>query len=395
MKKIGLLTLVSYTNFGNRLQNYALQEVLRGFGFAVDTIAFKDRASETPQTLVGRLKKLRGKSPDEMARIVIYHLFEKKRRLQNIEKTEQAFKIFICRHIAQRELDEVDFAPGGTALFDYACFVTGSDQVWNPQFGFREVFFLTFAEEGKRIAYAPSFGLSQLPEEWRGRFARWLDGIPHLSVREREGAAIIRELTGRDAPVLIDPTLLIDAAHWRSLAQTPASLPDGAFLLTLFWGGQTKRDKRLIDRFAKRRRLKIMRLDHSHDLHAGPQEFLRYVDAAALVCTDSFHGTAFAILFETPFVAFQGVTHVSAIFSRLETLLETFAFQSRKADCVDWDGDVCACDFSHVPAILREERRKANDFLKNALAAQEDGIREDAPHGNAPHTGADHGDANR
>ena len=101
--------------------------------------------------------------------------------------------------------------------------MTGSDQVWNPTYPYSpEPYFLTFARFGiKRIAYAPSFGVSQLDAGVHDQYRAWLNGIYRLSVRERHGAAIIKELTGRQAEVVLDPTLLLTESDWRMMAKNP------------------------------------------------------------------------------------------------------------------------------------------------------------------------------
>lgn len=121
-------------------------------------------------------------------------------------------------------------------------FVTGSDQVWNPLFrsarGRIDNRLLTFAPPGKRVCFAPSIGLNDLPQVWQQTFIRDWNRYPRLSVRETGGADLIRRLTGRDAEVVVDPTLMLDRQQWLSAAKPlPGFSGDNGYLLYFMPGG--------------------------------------------------------------------------------------------------------------------------------------------------------------
>ena len=78
---------------------------------------------------------------------------------------------------------------------------------------------MEFAPKEKRIAYAPSFGIPKIPAVYKEKYKKWIMEIPYLSVREESGAKIIKELTGKDVPVLIDPTLMLTKEKWLSIAK--------------------------------------------------------------------------------------------------------------------------------------------------------------------------------
>src|SRR5699024_7327637 len=129
------------------------------------------------------------------------------------------FKEFSHKFIKETDFKITDdYLPN--KLNDYDFFVTGSDQVWNPFFtNSSSLYFLTFAPRKKRIAYAPSFGISEVPDLLRENFTKWLSEIEHLSVREDAGADIIKQLTNRDSEVVADPTLLLTKESWLSIAE--------------------------------------------------------------------------------------------------------------------------------------------------------------------------------
>ena len=102
--------------------------------------------------------------------------------------------------------------------YDY--FSVGSDQVWNPNYvDCYRWMFLQFTERDQRVALSPSIGMSSLSSPYaRRQMSRGLRGFDRLSVRERDGAKLIKQLTGQDATVLVDPTLMVTADSWRSVA---------------------------------------------------------------------------------------------------------------------------------------------------------------------------------
>ncbi len=233
-----------------------------------------------------------------------------------------------------------------------------------------------------RVAYAASFGVSKIPNEYRGLYKKWLSEMHRISVREEAGAKIVKELTGRDAVVLVDPTMMLSKEKWISLGKSADAKPAEKYLLTYFLGQKTKATKLKIKEIANAYGLTIVNLADNKDPKryiADPAEFIDYINSASLVCTDSFHGVVFSILMETPFIAFKryelGGTAPS-IYSRIDTLLRTFRFEDRKAENVANLGKVLDVDFSHVVPILASERKKAIDYLKEALNVQDFGVKD-------------------
>lgn len=208
MKKIAVITLNGYFNYGNRLQNYALHEALKSLGFDVTTI--KNNAKDIQMKAKekrGILNKLKDKSL-KMIYNICKNILSTHLNNKIIKKRINTFKCFTMDQIEEIDLMifDNDIIVSVSSQYDY--FVTGSDQVWNPDYlDDSSINFLTFAEKHKRIVYAPSFGVSEIKPEYIEDYRQWISGMHRLSVREDDGAKIIKDLTGRDAPVLVDPTL--------------------------------------------------------------------------------------------------------------------------------------------------------------------------------------------
>ena len=369
MSKIGIVTLNGYFNYGNRLQNYALQEVLKDFGFTVETIIKKsDTNSTVSKNILGKVKE---KSFKEIICAANNKALNTLYRNKLKEQRTQIFRDFTKKYIVETNFSISDNNIPNDLSHSYDYFVTGSDQVWNPTYkNNSSIEFLTFASSEKRIAYAPSFGVSEIPEQKRDNYTTWLSELAHISVREEAGAKIISELTGRDAQVLVDPTMLLTKEKWLSIAKAPSIKPKKKYLLTYFLGDIPKERKKKINDVAKKNDLEIVHLaqiKYRIPYLSGPSEFIHYINNASVFCTDSFHGAVFSILLDTPFIVFNREGKSPSMNSRIETLLSKFSLESRSDNNVLSNSQIFDVDYSHTIPILKEEQKKSLDYLKNAL----------------------------
>ncbi len=359
-KRVGILTLFGYQNYGNRLQNYAVHEILREKGYESETIVY---VNTTPKKVLRNIKSY-----------LLLDGAEKKRR--------HNFKKFVKRTTPIRRIYGKDgFVPDKLAS-EYAYFVTGSDQVWNPEVRFRDFynFFLRFAERNQRICFSPSIATDVIPKETKHSFVEGLEGFRYLACREKTGAEIIKAYTGRKAETLIDPTLYISKERWHKLYQKEFS-PQKPYILKFFLGDDGART-RLIKSFAEKGGYDIIDLTstQSKEYSADPSEFLQLIENASLVLTDSFHALAFSINFEVPFYAFSRVVNEAKsksmlrstrMYSRILNLLETFNLSDRDEEGF-YDGIDLNIDFAPSREILEKERERLSKFLDKSLSQQDE-----------------------
>ena len=112
--------------------------------------------------------------------------------------------------------------------------------MWNPTQPFCiEPYFLTFVKDGnaRKISYASSIGIESLTEREQADFKRWLGGYDVISVREAEGKALLEKLISKEVAQVADPTFLLGASYWQSIAKRPNV--DGAYILCL-WNTQQR-----------------------------------------------------------------------------------------------------------------------------------------------------------
>lgn len=346
MRRIGIVTLQSANlNYGNKLQNYAVQQVFLKLGLEPETLIW-DNSLNTSfiRRMIKRLKLVNSNK----------RIDEKERNFKEFDKKNIHSK-YIC---TTKGLDK-----------KYDFFSVGSDQVWNPLWYNevrKNVYLLTFASDKKKICMAPSFGIDALPDEWKDWFKSQLNCFPSLSVREESGASIIKELIGRDPTVVVDPTLLVSADEWRELEKKPSKMGNAPYIVTYFLSPKCNEAKEVLESVQKGREVyELLINSDSITKTAGPSEFLYLFDHADLILTDSFHACAFAFLFNKPFVVFNRTDSVDMT-SRLTTLLSKFMLE-RKNYSFGLENNIWEHDYTEGYKQLEIERQKAFDFLRESL----------------------------
>lgn len=371
--RICIITIVGGLNLGNRLQNYALQKALNRFlgGVKVETVLYDHK----------KFCNMKMKSSWTAP------LKEKIKYLFNFKKYRQRYKWFYERLSFYQEFNGKYInaspytmekgkllSPQINDLYDY--FIVGSDQVWHPEWisGNEDKFFLLFASKEKRIAYAASFGLPQIPEEKREIFYEGINGISYISVRENQGAKIIKKLTGRDVPVVVDPTLLLDKTEWCQIEKKPKWDVPNRYVLNYFLGDIPEEIQKDMREQAKKYGMEIISIYDINDPNCrkiGPSEFIYLIHHCNFMYTDSFHGTVFSILMRKPFYVINRVQEgMGSMNSRIDTLLQLFSFSERylKAEAKYQHGsDIFDIDFNLVGEIQKKEWKRSSAYLRGTM----------------------------
>ena len=371
MGRIGILTLHHSYNCGSMLQAFALQETLERMGHEVRVINFSNEGQARLYRVLER--------PTSLKRIVKDLLLAP--RAGRIRRNFAAYERFMTEHLhldgpVVRHREELDDA-------GYDAVVAGSDQVWNVTIDDGDdAYFLPWVTGARRVAYAPSFGARSI-----ARFspdprvhAGWLKDFDALSIRERNGRRWIRELIGVDVPVLLDPTLLLDAGDYAPLEHRPPGLP-GEYLF-YYAPSYSRPINRFVAAIAKRHGLAVVAFNAKTfyvkgmgltgfvlPAVEGPAAYLALIRGAAAVVTTSFHGTVFSTIYRRPFwtVKNGGMYHDD---DRVLTLLEALGLQDRLVPPSfdsgrDW---LAAPDFEGPAARIAVGGRDARAFLARALA---------------------------
>lgn len=360
--KLGIVTIMDYTNYGNRLQNYAVSHVLRRkFGCdAVSLDAKPQKPFEDGNYILWLKNFIAGK-------LCVFPEFAERRFGPNMTRYTN-FRSWSRKYIPTRNFYGCKSLPEMLNR-EYAMFFAGSDQIWNYHFSSNrfEDYFLRFAEDRKKAAISGSFGVESIPDEWKQTYIDGLSSFAHLSVREEAGQRIIKDLLGRDVPVLIDPTMALTREEWKAVARKPRVDTSKPYVLKYYLGD----DDNTIDHWAAENGYAVYPLldPNRPELYsAGPGEFISLIENAALVCSDSFHCCVFSILFQRPFAVYSRRGTANYMTSRLDTLLGTFGLEDRWVHKLSPD-QYLTCDFSHVGPILDRERERFFGYIRTVLEA--------------------------
>ena len=262
--------------------------------------------------------------------------------------------------------------------------IVGSDQLWLPSNIYADYYTLNFVPHGiRKISYATSFGVSQLDADIRKRAERFLSGFDCISVREKSGAEIIEDIMGKKPPVVCDPTLLFNADEWRTMLGTRRLINED-YIFCYFFGDNPKH-RRWAAELKRITGLKIAALTHleayrkcdasyadAELFDVGPAEFVSLIENASYICTDSFHGTVFSLLFHKKFFTFRrfGEKHSASTNSRLDSLLEPLSLADRiiEGDNISAENMICReIDYIETDRRLEGLRDFSGRWLKAAM----------------------------
>lgn len=379
MKKIALLSVYNH-NYGSILQAYAMQTVLKNAGNQVEILLYKktNLVKQAMRLLYIPLLKATVK----MKWKTLYcKFFQRATYNKVLAGREKAF----CKFIQNNMIFSEKFI-GREALIkgvnNYDCFVLGSDQVWNPMNLGGDFYTMSFIPDDKiKITYAPSFGVSQIPQTQKKKTKAYLERIDYISVRENDGVRIVKELTGRDVVQVVDPTILVEKTMWDNI-KGKRIIQDNYILC--YFISTNEGYRKFAENLSKKTGLKLVAIPHVDEYvkadqgfgdivpeNVGPIEFVNLISNASYVCTDSFHGSVFSTLYERPFFTFaryanQGKDSTN---SRLYSYLKLIGMENRmySADYQIEEKDLIAPTFDTAKKNLEQMRFKSLQYLQDAL----------------------------
>lgn len=363
--KIAINTIIDYNNYGNRLQNYALQETLKKQGHEVETIRNYYDISETLPLKFFNLIK-RGELFRKISKKIIPSTkkeAEKQKMLS--ENRKDKFLKFTNQYITETQLVLTQYTEDFSGFDKFDMFIIGSDQVWNYNFSrFSSFDFISFSDKPK-ISYAASFGVSDIPKEYWNLYREGLNNLSEISVREEAGKKIVETISNRNAEVVLDPTMLLNREEWEKLTRGFPVINQKKYILTYFLDSPTSDDIRYIENFALTNECEVKNLVDIKDIKlwlADPAEFIYLFQHAEAVFTDSFHACVFSIIFEKYFEVFERNTTLPSMNSRIDTLFDNLSMEDR------WHkADMKKINYNSVNIELNKKREKSLEFLKRAI----------------------------
>ena len=354
-KKIGILTFHRALSYGAMLQAYALQNFMLSLGIDNEIVDYNCKY------MVDHYQKNFRKTYGNPIKGLGWNLLT----LSGIKKERKTRDAFVRKHLVLSKSYTADDI--SCAKDDYSAFITGSDQVFSPTcVGFDPVYFLTFAKPQQKFSYAASIATKTIPENIKDEFKNRIKDFSMYSLREQSGADIIKELTGRDAFVNIDPTLLLSRENWDKLATSVLNEPY-IFLFTVH------KPKNLINyalQLSKKTGLKVIYLNKLKSIkdknlqYMDPvtaDKFVGLIKNASYVCTNSFHATAFSVIYHKKFMVETETCKGKNI--RSEELLTHLGLHNCIVSTNDKSDINAESDWGYVEEKLQQEREKSKNYL--------------------------------
>ena len=372
-KRIQIITWLGNGNFGTSLQSFALYHFLSIKGYDCSILS---SFNYKHFGLKGYLKMI-------LSALGIMKIRER-RKIKKATDSRKLMKLseFFEHNIRQESVSNL--WQYRNLLRNTDVFCVGSDQVWNAYFNFSPFNFLDFAGNVKRISYASSMGTKDFPEEYKETIKNLLLKFAHISLRETTGREAVSRLTGRnDIKTVLDPTFLLTAKDWNSVAEQSRmeiSVPKNYMLVYLIGNNDNypEQVRELQTKTGIENVIVIPAVENPNFeiegsivyRDAAVPEFVKLLKEAAWVCTDSFHATALSINIGknfTEFLRFKDSDQGSQN-SRIYDVLDTFMLQNRLYNEMQdlWSKPI---DYKETHAILDHLRTDSTDWLVNAIEA--------------------------
>lgn len=363
-KKVGIVTFHTGNNYGANLQAYALQSYITHMGFNVKIMDFNPLVYDTYDRI---FRKVGGGRIRNVYHFVcqLIHYSELRRRANRFEDFRNAF----YKRTDKRYLTAEDFLRNHES-FDY--YVSGSDQVFNPNVSFSDCYFLAFDKNnGKKVAYAPSLGVANLSTEQMSRIKKHISDFDCLSCREENGAAVLSQLAGSYVPTVCDPVFLLGKDEWLNIASKVEEKRPYIFVYDLNGGHRLIELAKRVSDSAGIKTI-ICATTNTHSLYSGvkclrslgPKELLGYINEARYVITDSFHGTSLSLLLGTKVLPLISVSKTS---SRIEFVMNKLGVGNQIVRDVN-NFIINDITFEHYSDTLAEYISESKEFLKQALS---------------------------
>ena len=354
--KIGILTFHYPNNYGALLQSYSLISYLRQMNLEAEIIDYVPSLFKESSFFSGS-KTLRG-FMGNILRIPFY----KKWRVRN-------FKLNNFRNYKIIKSERIN--DNSNIFFKYDIVITGSDQTFNRSFSYTNIYYQNYEKPigHKKIAYAPSFGSMDMTIKPDFEMLKSIMDFDSLSCREIEGVEYLKKNTGLAVSHVLDPVFLTDKESWSKLASNKETHSNYVFIYDL--NGKMPMINLAKEMFPNKKLIvfsndvlmpfyarKVSNISFVQDI--GVEEFLSYIKDADFVMTDSFHGTAFSIIFEKQFYTYIALEKAAG---RIRSLLHQLNLNDRIVRKDEWNNSII--DYPNI--MLNSLIQKSKDYLIHSI----------------------------
>lgn len=390
MNDICIGCVIAYTpghnNYGTSLQGYAMLKKIQQLGYKCEVIQYEKHLT-LGQKLHFVINAIRSGEAKEL-----YSRFTRKKILDKYPHYAEGIRLrteAVDKYKKKKLIPLFHKYIGYEALHEgsknYSVVVVGSDQVWTPMSLPNKFFNLLFVDDSvRKVAYASSFGVSEIPDFQKKATGEYLDRFAYIGVREQRGKEIVDSLSHKTAQVVADPTLLLSREDWEAEIADSKVKETEPYIFCYFLG--TNQDARkAANKLKKKTGLKIITIRHMDEYvpedeqfgdeapySVDPNDFVKYISNATFVCTDSFHCSVFSIIFHRQFMTFYRFANTSKTGrnSRIDSLFNVLGVNKKhiynnNADITEMINEPIR--WQEVDNRLSILRNESIDFLNNSL----------------------------
>ena len=385
MKKVGIVSCYFKNNYGSMLQAYATKKILDNNNIPNETINIDNNID---------FKK--GKRKYYASQLFNFKFIKSKFGMIKLKLDKKIVKD-LGKNISIRDSKYKEFrkefnlsisCPDYKSLSEmaeakYSDVIVGSDQLWLPVNVVSDYYTLNWVPDNiNKISYATSFGISKIPDKYTDEYKKFLSRINYLSVREESGKKICDEY-GISSKVVCDPTILLTKEEWEQEAVQERIIPD-KYILCYFLGSNIEHRK-FAEKLKEKTGYKIVSLNHADEYvkysdtfaditpyDIGPREWINLIKNAEYVCTDSFHGTVFSLLFNKTFFDFRRYSESNKMStnSRIDSLLDLAGVDKNRILTGNEDVDTVIkykINYSKVNKNIDKIRQESKKWLLSSI----------------------------
>lgn len=360
--KVGIITFHDASNYGAALQTQATIDAFKSFDVDAEILDYSNSFRRG-------IYPARSRIFDSIKQLNIKSFILNMLAIPGIIRRNSAFTKYRIKFIKTSKNKFQTSSNFQKAVCEYDVLVSGSDQIWSYRNNGGDFNFLLGFENAdlKKVSYASSFGMVSIPDEFQAEYKKHLDDYALLSTREETGVGLIKELTGRNASLVLDPVLLHDKNHWDKFVvesnneeshdllyvNTINVIDKLPFKNKVFSLGSFKLSFLFNSRFKLRN-------------HEGPSEFIGYIKNAEIIYTTSYHAVIFSLIYNKPFYVFLSGNEGRD--SRIKNLLKMFSLEERLIkhghSISDWTDQV---DFTSFNSLISSLRTDSYAFIEKSL----------------------------
>lgn len=369
MLKVSLVTIFDNPNFGTYLQALALSKILERLGATVEIVNYWREFNIYH-------KNLNPFRPGFISRLVrlirnVGIIMVRKRQHRYIEKEVELTQRYTSYKQLKKNPPQADI------------YLTGSDQVWNTRHnhGIDKAYYLGFAPMGKRkCAYGASIGMHEIETKFKEETALLLLQYDFISVRESSNVELLLGIGIGPVEMVLDPTLLFNRADWKNYVKEKLR-PEEKYLLVYSVESATQREliAEIAGRVSKEKKLKKICISYGgrgsripccdkYYYYSTLERFLTLFYYADFVVVSSFHGTAFSINMNKPFITVAP----ERFSSRVDGLLQLIDLKERKVSKMEeFKHSLLAVpNYVEINKILDTERQRSILLIKERILTQ-------------------------